>query len=143
MTIEYRQITAAEQRSFFTVISRGFGGSYEPSAELYRNDRLTLTPEMTMAAFDGDEIVGTSGGHPFESAVPGGAIIKNAGVTAVTVSGTHRRQGLLNGMMQRLLRQEREKGQPVALALGIGKHHLRPLWLRDVDSTREFPYRHP
>ena len=114
MTIEYRQITAAEQRPFFTVIERGFGGTYGPSAERYRHDRLSLTPEMTMAAFDGDEIVGTSGAYPFESAVPGGAIIKNAGVTAVTVSGTHRRQGLLNGMMQRLLRQEREKGQPVA-----------------------------
>jgi predicted acetyltransferase len=114
MTIEYRQITAAEQRPFFTVIERGFGGTYGPSAERYRHDRLSLTPEMTMAAFDGDEIVGTSGAYPFESAVPGGAIIKNAGVTAVTVSGTHRRQGLLNGMMQRLLRQEREKGQLVA-----------------------------
>ena len=114
MTIEYRQITAAEHRSYFKAMERGFGGTYGPSAEQYRNDRLTLTPEMSMAAFDGDEIVGTSGAHPFESAVPGGAIIKNAGVTAVTVSGTHRRQGLLNGMMGRLLRQERDKGQPVA-----------------------------
>jgi len=114
MTIEYRQITTAEQRPFFKVIERGFGGTYEPSAERYQHDRLSLTPDMTMAAFDGDQIVGTSGAYPFESAVPGGAIIKNAGVTAVTVSGTHRRQGLLNGMMQRLLQQEREKGQPVA-----------------------------
>ena len=114
MTIEYRQITAAERRRFGVVIERGFGGYYEPSAEKYRLDRQTLTPEMSMCAFDGDEIVGTTGAHPFESAVPGGAIIKNAGVTAVTVSGTHRRQGLLNGMMKRLLRQERDKGQPLA-----------------------------
>ncbi|HIF72319.1 MAG TPA: GNAT family N-acetyltransferase [Dehalococcoidia bacterium] len=114
MTIEYRQITAAEHRSFGVAIERGFGGHYSPSQEQYRLDRLTLTPEMSMCAFDGGEIVGTSGAHPFETAVPGGAIIKNAGVTAVTVATTHRRQGLLNGMMKPLLRQERDKGQPVA-----------------------------
>jgi len=67
-----------------------------------------------MAAFEDGEVVGTSGAIGFESAVPGGAIIKNAGVTAVTVATTHRRQGVLTNMMKRLLKQEREKGQPVA-----------------------------
>jgi predicted acetyltransferase len=114
MTIEYRQITQAEHRSFGVVIERGFGFHYEPSQERYRNDRQLLMPSMTMAAIDDGEVVGTSAAHPFESAVPGGAIIKNAGVTAVTVSATHRRQGLLNGMMSRLLKQEREKGHLVA-----------------------------
>lgn len=114
MAIEYRQITAAEHRRFVVAIERGFGSHYEPDQEHYDLDRRQFTPDMSMTAFDGDVIVGTSGSIPFESAVPGGAIIKNAGVTAVTVATTHRRQGLLNGMMERLLRQEREKGQPVA-----------------------------
>ena len=114
MTIEYRQITAAEHRRFVVAIERGFGSHYEPDQEHYDLDRRQFTPDMSMTAFDGDVIVGTSGSIPFESAVPGGAIIKNAGVTAVTVATTHRRQGLLNGMMERLLRQERDKGQPVA-----------------------------
>ena len=114
MTIEYRQVTPAEHRKFGIAVERGFGGHYEPSHETYRLDKLTLTTEMTMCAFVDSEIVGTSGAHPFETAVPGGAIIKNAGVTAVTVATTHRRQGLLNGMMSRLLWQERDKGQPVA-----------------------------
>ncbi len=114
MTIEYRQITDAEYRSFGVVIELGFGGHYEPSQERYANDRRVFTPSTTVCAFDGEEIVGTSAAIPFESAVPGGAIIKNAGVTAVTVSGTHRRQGILRGMMDRLMKQERDKGQPVA-----------------------------
>ena len=114
MTIEYRQFTEAERRRFWISLERGFGGHYEPGDAQYRLDREGFTPEMSMAAFDGEEVVGTSGAVNFESAVPGGAIIKNAGVTAVTVATTHRRQGILTNMMERLLRQEREKGQPVA-----------------------------
>jgi predicted acetyltransferase len=114
MTIEYRQFTEAEYRRFKTAIDRGFGGHYEPGREQYELDRKSFTPEMSMGAFDGDEVVGTSGAIAFESAIPGGAIIKNAGVTAVTVATTHRRQGVLTNMMKRLLKQERAKGQPVA-----------------------------
>lgn len=113
MTIEYRQFTEGEHRKFFTAMERGFGGHYEPSKAAYQLDR-GFEPEMSMGAFDGEDVVGTSGSIPFESAVPGGAIIKNAGVTAVTVATTHRRQGILTNMMDRLLRQEREKGHIVA-----------------------------
>lgn len=114
MTIEYRQFTPSEHRRFGATIERGFGGHYEPDHDLYQIDLETFTPEMSMGAFDGGDIVGTSGALAFESAVPGGAIIKNAGVTAVTVATTHRRQGILTNMMSRLLKQERDKGQPVA-----------------------------
>ena len=114
MTIEYRQMTRDEHRALAVTIERGFGSHYEPSDERYEIDIKALTPEMTMVAFDDGVIIGSSGALPFESAVPGGAIIGNAGVTAVTVSATHRRRGVLTGMMDRLLRQEREKGQPVA-----------------------------
>jgi predicted acetyltransferase len=114
MTIEYRQFTPAEHRAFGTAIERGFGGHYEPDHDLYQLDLKMFTPEMSLGAFDDGEVVGTSGAIAFESAVPGGAIIKNAGVTAVTVATTHRRQGVLTNMMKRLLKQERDKGQPVA-----------------------------
>jgi predicted acetyltransferase len=114
MNIEYRQFAPAEHRRFAATIDRGFGGHYEPDHDTYQLDLKTFTPEMSMGAFDGDDIVGTSGAIAFESAVPGGAIIKNAGVTGVTVATTHRRQGILTNIMKRLLKQEREKGQPVA-----------------------------
>lgn len=114
MTIEYRQITHDEFRALGVVVERGFGSHYEPSEERFEIDKKALTPEMTMVAFDDGEIIGSSAAIPFESAVPGGAIVKNAGVTAVVVSATHRRRGVLTEMMDRLLRQEREKGQPVA-----------------------------
>jgi predicted acetyltransferase len=114
MNIEYRQFAPAEHRRFAATIDRGFGGHYEPDHDTYQLDLKTFTPDMSMGAFDGHDIVATSGAIAFESAVPGGAIIKNAGVTGVTVATTHRRQGILTNMMKRLLKQEREKGQPVA-----------------------------
>ena len=114
MTIEYRQMTQDESRALFVMIDRGFGSHYEPSDERYEIEKKSLTPEMTMVAFDDGKIIGSSGALPFESAVPGGAIVRNAGVTAVVVSATHRRRGVLTEMMDRLLRQERDKDQPVA-----------------------------
>lgn len=110
MSIEYRQIIQDEHKALGIVIDRGFGGHYEPSDERYEIDKKVLTPDLTMCAFDGDEIVGTSGAFPFESSVPGGALVKNAGVTIITVATMYRRRGILTEMMGRLLRQEREKG---------------------------------
>ena len=67
MVIEYRQITSAEHRRFGLAVERGFGGHYEPSHDRFELDKRTLTPEMTICAFDDGEIVGTSGAFPFES----------------------------------------------------------------------------
>ncbi|MCH7983884.1 MAG: GNAT family N-acetyltransferase [Chloroflexi bacterium] len=114
MTIEYRQITWDEHRALAVLIERGFGSHYEPSDERYEIDKKVLTPETTMVAFDDGVIIGSSAALPFESAVPGGAIVRNAGVTAVVVSATHRRRGVLTEMMDRLHRQERDRGRPVA-----------------------------
>ncbi|MDP6666428.1 MAG: GNAT family N-acetyltransferase [Dehalococcoidia bacterium] len=114
MTIEYRQITREEHQAFGVAIEQGFGSHYEPSDERREIDEKAITPEMTIVAFDDGAIVGTSAAQPFESALPGGALVKNAGVTAIMVTATHRRRGILREMMGRLLRQEREKGQPVS-----------------------------
>ena len=114
MTIEYRQITQEEHKALGVLIERGFGSHYEPSDERYEIDKKEITPEMTMVALDDGAIIGSSAALPFESAVPGGAIVGNAGVTAVVVLATHRRRGVLTEMMGRLLRQERERGRPVA-----------------------------
>ena len=54
MTIEYRQFNHAEHRRFATAIDRGFGGHYAPGRRQYELYRKSFTPEMSMAAFDGD-----------------------------------------------------------------------------------------
>ena len=52
MTIEYRQITAEEHRRFGVAVERGFGEHYEPNHDRFQLDKRTITPEMTICAFD-------------------------------------------------------------------------------------------
>jgi predicted acetyltransferase len=65
-------------------------------------------------ARDGKAVVGTCSSVPFELKVPGGAV-PAAGVTAVTVRATHRRQGLLRRMMRLQLENLHERGEPAAI----------------------------
>src|SRR5215212_9648535 len=70
-------------------------------------------PDRSLAWFDGDAIVGTSSLFTRTLTVPGAQVPLGA-VTAVAVQPTHRRRGLLTGMMRRLLERVRDAGEPVA-----------------------------
>jgi predicted acetyltransferase len=111
MAITTRPITEDEVPAFREQISTGFG---EDLSEQDRNsDRfLTLFPlDRTVAAFDGDTIVGTLGAFAFEVTVPGGATIPMSGTTIVTVRSTHRRRGLLTAMMRDHLDDAAARGE--------------------------------
>src|SRR5215813_13939898 len=56
----------------------------------------------TLAAFDGDKIVGGAGAFSFQMRVPG-AMAAVAGVSLVAVLPSHRRQGILSALMRRQL----------------------------------------
>jgi len=71
-------------------------------------------PERSLAWFDRGRIVATSGAFTRELTVPG-AVLACAAVTAVAVVPTHRRRGLLTGMMRRQLDDLRERGDAVAI----------------------------
>src|SRR5690606_41796524 len=66
-------------------------------------------------AVDGDLIVGTAGIFSFQLTVPGERSIPAAGVTMVSVRPTHRRRGIITGVMRRQLEQVRERGESVAI----------------------------
>src|SRR3954469_23349794 len=70
-------------------------------------------PERSLAWFDDDRIVATTGAYTRELSVPG-AVVPCAAVTAVAVVATHRRRGLLTAMMRRQLEDVRERGDSVA-----------------------------
>jgi predicted acetyltransferase len=74
-------------------------------------------PERSLAAFDGDRIVGTTYSHLFDLTLPGGMQIPTAGVTAVGVLATHRRRGILNALMRRQLAEASERGEPCAILI--------------------------
>jgi predicted acetyltransferase len=63
---------------------------------------------------DGDRIVGNYANLDVDVSLPGGGRLSCAGVTAVGVSQTHRRRGVLRAMMRAGLDEAREREQPVA-----------------------------
>jgi len=67
------------------------------------------------AVRDRDEIVANYGIYTMDVSVPGGARVPMAGVTAVGVSQTHRRRGLLGRMMRAGLDDAAERDEPVAM----------------------------
>ena len=68
-----------------------------------------------LGAWDGDECVGTAGAFSFRVTVPGGALVKAAGITMVSVAATRRRRGVLTSMMRRQLDDVRSWGEPLAV----------------------------
>lgn len=79
--------------------------------------KLTFEPDRSLAVFDEGQIVGTAGAFTFDMTLPGMMTIPVAGVTAVGVLPTHRRQGILTAMMRRQLDDVRARGEALAVLL--------------------------
>jgi predicted acetyltransferase len=109
MSIDIRTIAAEEYDTFSRRLSHAFLETPRPEASWL----AVWEQERSTGAFDGDELVGTAGVFSFEMTTPGGSL-PTAGVTAVSVKPTHRRQGVLTGMMRKQLEQVRERGEPLA-----------------------------
>jgi predicted acetyltransferase len=88
-------------------------------------DRELFEPERALVAVDGDQFVGTAKAMSRDLSVPG-AVVPAAHVTAVGVRATHRRQGILSGLMSRQLREV-----PEALAV---------LWASEAGIYGRFGY---
>jgi predicted acetyltransferase len=76
-----------------------------------------VDPSRATAGWDGGAIVCTSRDWDTELAVPGGASTAAAALTAVTVSPTHRRRGLMRALVGRHLDAALERGQPLSALL--------------------------
>src|ERR671910_409640 len=114
MAIVLRPITADEHERFHDTEARGFGDRKGSEAGLAL-DRKVLELDRTIAAFDGDEIVGTNMSFAFDLTVPGGETIAAGGVSGVTVAATHRRRGIPRQMMPFQLDDPPAGGEPVAI----------------------------
>jgi GNAT superfamily N-acetyltransferase len=79
-----------------------------------RNAAVSIEPGRTIAAYDGEEIVGGASIHGRVMTVPG-AVTPVAGITLVAVLPTHRRRGILTAMMREQLTDLHESGgEPIA-----------------------------
>jgi predicted acetyltransferase len=107
-----RAISESEFAAFYAVIEHAFNSPY-PTDEERRHDLGIVEFDRTLAAFDGAQIVGTAAAVTLRMTVPGSAA-QVAGVTAVSVLPSHRRRGILTGLMHRQLADVRDRGEPLA-----------------------------
>ena len=109
--LEFRPIRAEEADRYLRQIETAF--TYVPTEDDIRHERSVLEPERTLAAFDGEDIVGSTAAFSFDLTIPGG-IVPMAGVTHVGVWPTHRRRGILTELMRRQLTDLRHRGEILA-----------------------------
>jgi predicted acetyltransferase len=88
----------------------------EPATDETRDLEIMITEvDRSLVADDGGMVVGHTTAQTRELTVPG-AVVPAAHVTGVAVAPTHRRRGLLTGMMRRQLTEIAEAGrEPVAV----------------------------
>lgn len=108
-----RPIAAPQFAAFMDVAQQAFNSSW-PLQPLLEHELVTFEFDRSIAAFDGDLIVGSAAAYSFRLAVPGGLLTSVAGVTAVSVRPSHRRRGILSAMMRRQLADIRDRGEAIA-----------------------------
>jgi predicted acetyltransferase len=113
MALEVRAITEAELPAMLEADRRGFGMA--PRKPEQPDSWVRAHLDRTRCAFDGAELVASSRAYPFELTVPGGAMVAAAAISAVAVQPSHRRRGVLTGMMEALRRDAAERGEPAAM----------------------------
>jgi predicted acetyltransferase len=113
-TYELRAPTSrAELRAYLAPLELAFAEEI-PEADWADLEAMT-DPARVVAAFDGGAPVGAGGAVPFELTVPGGRMVRAAGVTLVGVSPTHRRRGILRRVIAHLHQDARIRDEPVAV----------------------------
>ncbi|HEY2429924.1 MAG TPA: GNAT family N-acetyltransferase, partial [Acidimicrobiales bacterium] len=112
---DVRTITEDEVSAYTDAWSTVF--HHRPVAGDAEFRRPSLDLQRTHAAFDGGDVVGTARSFAAELTVPGGALLAVGAVTAVTVTATHRRRGLLTEMMRQQLATMARLGEPAAILI--------------------------
>jgi predicted acetyltransferase len=112
-TYPIRPVAEGELAAFLAVDQHASHGT-PMSARAHANFLARLEFGRTLAAFDGDTIVGGTGAFSFRMRVPG-AMAAVAGVSLVAVLPSHRRQGILSALMRRQLAEVSERGEAVAV----------------------------
>ncbi|MGW7535063.1 GNAT family N-acetyltransferase [Amycolatopsis sp. NPDC054798] len=101
---------------FFSTVQAAFGRYWPESAGSGILGAFESERSLVAVAPDGKPI-GTTGAYSFDLTLPGDVLVPAAGVTAVGVLPTHRRQGVLRAMMQEQLADVRARGEFLSMLL--------------------------
>lgn len=112
--IDVRAITEAEYPEWLRAVRAGFlREPVVPEAEL-RARRAQFEPGRFVGAFEGDRCVATFRSFAQEVTAVGGRTVAADAISAVTVTATHRRRGLLTRMMTQDLAAAKDRGDVLA-----------------------------
>lgn len=112
VTFTFRPIDEAEWPAFAALDHEAFNSSYPLQVADRWRDLFEF--DRSLAAFDGELMVGSAAAYSLTMTVPGGQI-PVAGVTAVAVLPSHRRRGVLSALMARQLTEIHDRqGEAVA-----------------------------
>ncbi len=114
MSLEIRTIDESDVPGWLRAVRTGFLRPPLVSKDEIEIRRPGMDLDRTQGAFDEGRCVGTCRSYAQRLALPGGASVAASGLTGVTVSATHRRRGLLSRMMERELRDAKERGEVAA-----------------------------
>ncbi|OEU85087.1 GNAT family N-acetyltransferase [Streptomyces oceani] len=115
MSIDIRAVTGDTFPDWLRALETGFLGEPRqlgPEEAAVRGWDMDF--DRVQGAFDKDRCVATFRTIPLGLTVPGGAVVPSSGVSAVTVTPTHRRRGLLTRMMTNALDAAVERGDACA-----------------------------
>jgi predicted acetyltransferase len=107
-----RDIKPAEAHAFFAVLEEAFNASGSLAAQVER-ELIAFEFDRSAAAFDGDQVVGTSGAYSFVMSVPGG-MAATSGISDVGVLPAYRRRGIMSAMIGHLLADAAARGEALA-----------------------------
>ncbi|MCW2951341.1 MAG: acetyltransferase [Conexibacter sp.] len=109
--LTFRRIDASDAEAFQRCAAIAFHTPCDsPQLERFRH---LAEWDRTLAAFDGDELVGSSAAYSHKLSVPGGEL-PSAGITWIAVLPTHRRRGILTRMLDEQIAAARARGEPLA-----------------------------
>ncbi|MEU1122236.1 GNAT family N-acetyltransferase [Streptomyces sp. NPDC005899] len=115
---EIRSTTDEDLDVFVDTVHAAFGRFPETPVEGGGLWWSALEMDRGLLAMTADgRAVGTAAAHSFELTLPGGTPVPVAGVTAVGVLPSHRRQGVLSAMMRRQLAEVRARGESLSVLL--------------------------
>lgn len=114
MTWKPRLIDPDELRTVIDLTSLVFGEGQRAAKSYVEGFEKVVELDRTFVVDDGVTIAGTGASYSFDLALPGGTTVPVAAVTEVGVLTTHRRQGILTALMEALVDQAVERGEPLA-----------------------------
>jgi predicted acetyltransferase len=112
--LEVRDLTSADIDQVFAVRTRSFGRLNDALRDGWNAEQEQLIDDRrAVAAFDGDRLVGSAKGRPFQQ-FWGGRPVPMSGVAGVVVEPDHRGRGVATAMLRALAERSVELGDAVS-----------------------------